>query len=54
MSPRRPYSMNLKDMLRSSSSPPEVMVVVAVLPKMIKVSEQPNVESSSKTPTRIL
>ena len=45
--------MKLKDMLISSSSPPKVADVV-VLPKMVNVSEQPNVESSSKTPTRIL
>ena len=44
--------MNLKDMLVSSLSPPKDEV--DVLPKMVKVPEQPNVESSSKTPTRIL
>ena len=49
-------NMKLKDMLRSSPSPPKVMDdVVPVLPTMmVNVSEQSNVESSSKTPTRIL
>ena len=47
--------MKLKDMLiRSSSSPPKVMDIVAGLPKMVNVSEQPNVEWSSKTSTRML
>ena len=54
-------NVKLKDMLRSMSSPPntpsppKVMDdVVPVLPKMVNVFEQSNVESSSKTPTRIL
>ena len=46
--------MKLKDMPMSSSPSLKVMAVVAVLPKMVKESEQPNVESSSKAPTRIL